>query len=246
MIFAAGLGTRLRPLTNDRPKAMVEVNGVPMLKHAIDKLIAAGVDDVVINVHHFAEQIIEYAAKNNNFGISVSISDESDELMNTGGGLKKAAQLLRGNEPILVMNVDVISDIDLLDICDRHLKSNALATLAVKKRSTSRYLLFNDDDCLCGWKNVKTGELKEVSDCTNAKEMAFSGIQVLSPQIFDYMEEFDGAFSSIDLYLHLAKMHKIVAYDHSCGRWMDLGKYEEIELANQMVELLGKDCCGDL
>jgi len=241
MIFAAGLGTRLRPLTDNKPKALVEIQSEPMLKHAVKKLKNAGVTDLVVNVHHFSEQIVKYLSENNNFGLNVSISDESASLMNTGGGLKKASAFLKGDEPFIVMNVDVISNIDLSDMYQKHINSGALATLAVKKRDTSRYLLFDNKAKLCGWKNKKTGELKEVEKCDDHSEMAFSGIQVISPRIFDYMDGFDGAFSIIDLYLEIAKNEKISAYDHSAGKWMDLGKYDEIGLANQLLETIDKE-----
>lgn len=235
MIFAAGLGTRLKPLTNDCPKALVKIDGEPMLKYAIEKLIRSGVTDIVINVHHFADQIKEFITQND-FGVKIYISDETSQLLNTGGGLKNAQELLKTDKPFFVVNVDVISDIDYADIYTKHIESGSIATLAVKDRSTSRYLLFNDEGRLCGWKNKKTGEMIEASNCDSASEMAFSGLQVISPELFNEMDCFDGAFSIIDVYLKIAATKKIASYDHTAGMWMDLGKFDEVTEADKMAQ----------
>ena len=153
MIFAAGLGTRLKPLTDSTPKALLPINGKPMLEHVILKLKDAGFHQIAINVHHLGDQIINFLAANNNFGIQIHISDERDYLLDTGGGIKHAAAFLQGNEPFLIHNVDILSDIDLRALYNHHIETNPLATLLVSKRNTSRYLLFNKENKLCGWRN---------------------------------------------------------------------------------------------
>ena len=160
MIFAAGLGTRLKPLTDNKPKALVEVGGKTMLELVILKLKEAGFNEIVINIHHFGQQIIDYLKANNNFGLTIHISDERDYLLDTGGGIKKATPFLMGNEPFLVHNVDIFSNVDLRQLYENHLKSGATATLLVSQRKTARYLLFNKENKLCGWHNNETGEVK--------------------------------------------------------------------------------------
>ena len=153
MIFAAGMGTRLKPMTDNTPKALIPINGRPMLEHVILKLKDAGFHQIVINVHHLGDQIIDFLAANNNFGVQIHISDERDYLLDTGGGIKKAAKFLQGNEPFLVHNVDIMSNVDMKKLYDCHLETNLVATLLVSKRNTSRYLLFNKESRLCGWRN---------------------------------------------------------------------------------------------
>ena len=160
MIFAAGMGTRLKPLTDTMPKALVPINGKPMLEHIILKLKNSGFTQIVINIHHLGQQIIDFLAENNNFGIDIIISDERDYLMDTGGGIKKAKSFFTGKEPFLIHNVDIISNVDLKKLYEKHLETNPLATLLVSKRETSRYLLFNKENKLCGWRNLETGEVK--------------------------------------------------------------------------------------
>ena len=160
MIFAAGLGTRLKPLTDNTPKALLPIRGKPMLEHVILQLKNAGFDQIAINIHHLGDQIIDFLAANNNFGIQIYISDERDYLLDTGGGIKHAAPFLQGDEPFLIHNVDIISNIDLRALYNHHLETNPLATLLVSKRKTSRYLLFNKENKLCGWRNRETGEVK--------------------------------------------------------------------------------------
>lgn len=206
MIFAAGLGTRLKPLTDNTPKALLPINGKPMLEHVILKLKNAGFDQIAINIHHLGDQIIDFLAANNNFGIQIYISDERDYLLDTGGGIKHAAPFLQGDEPFLIHNVDIISNIDLRALYNHHLETNPLATLLVSKRKTSRYLLFNKENKLCGWRNRETGEVKSFYpyfDPNQYKEYAFSGIHVLSPKIFDWMEEWTGKYSIINFYLSI-------------------------------------------
>ena len=229
MIFAAGLGTRLKPLTNDRPKAMVEVNGKPMIGHLLHHLAGFGFRDFVVNVHHFADVLCHYLESDEFSGYSIRISDERGKLLETGGGLLNARELLADEEHVLVHNVDVWSDIDINHFIQSHKKSGAIASLAVRDRQTSRYLLFNNNSELIGWKNVKTGEVRMSRNEKVMKALAFSGIHMLSRKFLDKMTG-EGAFSIIDTFLEFAKTEKISAYDHSSGYWSDLGKPEAIKM----------------
>ena len=224
MILAAGLGTRLRPITDTIPKALVKVDGHTLLEGAIRHLANYGVKEIIINVYHFADQIIQYLDQNINFGLNITISDEKDQLLDTGGGLKRSSRFFAGREPFFVRNVDIISDLDLTSMMEYHLQSHALATLAVRKRETSRYFLFNPDHRLCGWTNLKTGE-KSLSfeSSRNLEMMAFSGIQILNPEIFDLITE-EGKFSLTTLYLRLAKDHTIMGFIDNGSVWRDVGK----------------------
>lgn len=227
MIFAAGLGTRLKPITDTIPKALLPLNGKTLLQYQIEKLKSAGITDIVINVHHFADQIINYLAQNNNFGCNILISDECDQLLDTGGGLLKAAPLLLGmqafdednlnyydlsnNESILVCNVDILSNIDLPTLLSSHSPSD-YATLVVSQRETQRYLLFDQVQRLIGWTNIATGEVKPqgvpAETVTTAQRLAFSGMQVVSPKIFPIIDLIRGCkgkkFSMIDVYLAIS------------------------------------------
>ena len=239
MIFAAGLGTRLRPLTDDTPKALIPINGKPMLEHIILKLKNAGFNQVVINIHHLGQQIVDFLAANNNFGIQINISDERDYLLDTGGGIKKASCFLQGNEPFLVHNVDIMSDIDLKALYLHHQETSPLATLLVSKRKTSRYLLFNNENKLCGWRNHETGEVKSYYpdfDPAQYTEYAFSGIHVLSPQIFDWMEEWTGKFPIINFYLSICAKSNIQAYPAEGLHLIDVGKPEALSQAEGWVK----------
>ena len=181
LIFAAGLGTRLRPLTDDRPKAMVEIAGKPMLQHVIERVAAAGFDDITINIHHYGQMIIDFLEQNNNFGVNIHISDERGLLLDTGGGILKARQWLDGDEPFLVHNTDIISTLDLKAFYNYHVEHDALATILVKERQTQRYLLLDENDRMCGWTNKATGELKpdpEKLRDLELKEMAFGGLHI--------------------------------------------------------------------
>jgi NDP-sugar pyrophosphorylase family protein len=236
MIFAAGMGTRLKPLTDNCPKALVNLGGEPLLEHIIVKLADAGFDELIINVHHFAPQVILFLKQKNNFGIHIEISDESDLLLDTGGGLKKASWFLREREPFLVHNVDIFTDFNLKELYNTHLRSGALATLAVKNRNTSRSLLFNNQNQLTGWRNNKTGETRWVKEPErNATAIAFSGIQVINPGIFEFISE-NGVFSIIDVYLRLAAQHPITAYNHDDSVWMDLGTVENLQKAENYIQ----------
>jgi len=235
MIYAAGLGTRLRPLTDNKPKALVEINGVTLLEHTINKLKAAGFDEIIVNVHHFAELVKNFLTQKNNFGIRIEISDESEQLLDTGGGLKKASWFFDDGKAFLVHNVDVVSDIDLKKFHESFSQTGALASLAVRNRATSRYFLFDDDLNLCGWKNTETGEIKTVKgEAGNLSPLAFSGIQMISPGIFSLINE-SGKFSITGLYLRLAEENTIKAYRHDDGFWIDVGKPESLTEAAKMI-----------
>lgn len=239
MIFAAGLGSRLRPLTDRRPKALVEIAGRPMLEHLILKLKRAGVGHVVVNVHHFGGQIIDFLAAHDGFGLRVEISDERGQLLDTGGGLKKAAPMLGGDAPVLVHNVDIVSDLDLPGLYEAYGREAAVsgcdAMLAVNVRETSRYLLFDDEKRLRGWIHTGSGEVKSpVSefDAEACARRAFTGIHLFHPALFADMRPWEGAFSIIDFYLAVSARKKIVAYEVPEGtRWVDAGKPAALEKA---------------
>lgn len=238
LILAAGLGTRLKPMTDNKPKALVEIGGRTLIELAVKKLLSDGFDNIVINVHHFAEMIISYLKENKNFGANIKISDERKLLLDTGGGLKHISKLIKHDEPILVYNVDVITDLDLAEFYNRHSSSENLATLAVRKRKTNRYLLFDRDYKLCGWINKVTKERIVIRDYFNRlSELAFSGIHVVNPAIFNLMPV-EKKFSIIDLYLKLCPNFLIKGYDHSDTNWIDVGKLENIEAAEKLLSEL--------
>jgi len=233
MILAAGEGSRLKPLTDKIPKALVEVKGKTLLEHTINYLKHFGVDEIVINVHHFAEQIVAYLKDKNNFNIRIEISDETDRLLDTGGGLKKASWFFNDKSSFFLTTVDVITNLDLNKLYQFHLKSGALATLAVKKRPSTREFLFDKDYCLCGWKNNLTGEEKLLVSKDAVKySIAFSTYHVINPVIFKLITEKD-TFSMTDLYLRLAKEHTIKGFVHDESFWMEFGRIENIEKAEK-------------
>ena len=237
MIFAAGLGTRLKPLTDHMPKALVPVAGKPMLEHVILKLIAAGCDEIVINVHHFADQIIDFVKANNNFGITIHISDETDMLLDTGGGIKKASSFF--NEPFLIHNVDILSNVDLKSLYEYHLTSGNDATLLVSPRKTVRYLLFDEGNQLCGWVNKDTLQTKPegfVYQPEVQKEYAFSGIHIVSPTLFNYMgENWTGKFPIMDFYLQTCQEAKLGGYVKDDLQLIDIGKPETLAVAEDFI-----------
>ena len=234
MLFAAGLGTRLKPLTDSTPKALIKIKKFTLLELQIRKLKLNGFDEIVINVHHLADQIKEYLKKNNFFDCCITISDESKKLLETGGGLKKVAYFFSDGKPFLVHNVDVLSDINLNSLMDHHLVSKSLATLAVRNRKSSRKLLFNKENILCGWMNEKSGEKIIVrSDDNSLIPYSFSGIQIIDPAIFKYFSDKD-VFSLVDLYLAAAKRERISAFVHDKDNWMDLGTIENLNKAEDM------------
>jgi NDP-sugar pyrophosphorylase family protein len=240
MILAAGLGTRLRPLTNDRPKALVEVGGRTMLEITLARLRSFGVRQVIVNVHHFPDMVVEYLKKNNNFGMRIEVSRE-EELLDTGGGLKKAAHFFlddggSGDEPFLLHNVDVLSAIDVERMVRAHNEHQALATLAVKKRETSRYLLFDEEARLCGRRAGREQIPQLVRACEQPEALAFSGIHVISSRVFAMMSE-QGAFSIIDAYLRLAgRGEKIVSFRADKYYWRDLGRPEGVAQAEKDLD----------
>jgi NDP-sugar pyrophosphorylase family protein len=223
MIFAAGLGTRLKPLTNNLPKALVEYKGKSLLQITIEKLIEVNISEVIINIHHFGDKVINFLKENKNFGLKIHISDEQNLLLDTGGGLKKA-EIFFSDAPFLIHNVDIISTLNIKEFIKNHNQNN-LATLAVQKRKSNKYLYFDENQYLCKWKDVKTGE--EIISRDNTQKLiplAFSGIHIINPEIFKFMQ--NGVYSIIKTYLELAKTHKITYFDHSNDEWSDMGKPE--------------------
>ncbi|MEO6135100.1 MAG: sugar phosphate nucleotidyltransferase [Ginsengibacter sp.] len=236
MILAAGLGTRLKPFTDNHPKALAIVNGKTLLQRNIEYLGGFGIKDVIVNIHHFPEQIKELVEKNKGFGSNISFSDESNEVLETGGGLKKAAWFFEGEkEPFVLMNVDILTSLNLHEMIACHNNEKPLATLAVSVRFTSRYFLFDERDYLSGWKNTKTGEQIMVRQAEKLTEKAFSGIHVISPKIFSLIK-LKGKFSLVDLYLGLAKSNIIFAYTHSNSKFIDVGKPESILKAEKLFK----------
>ena len=247
MIFAAGLGTRLKPLTDNIPKALVPLAGKTLLQWQIEKLKAAGITDIVVNVHHFPDLIINYLQEHDNFGCNIQVSDEREMLLETGGGLRKAMRLL-GDEAkgdgILVCNVDILSNIDVPTLLQTY-NSEEMGIVVVSERKTQRYLLFDEENRLCGWTNVATGEIKGDEAMRRKgdeaiKRLAFSGMQVLNPRIFECMdavvEQKGEKFSLIDLYLNIADKEVLRAYVPEDYRMMDVGKIYQISEAEAFAQ----------
>lgn len=237
-IFAAGLGTRLKPLTDTMPKALVPVAGKPLLAHVVDKLKTAGCKKIVINIHHFGDMIIDYVKSQGGFGIDIVFSDERQMLLETGGAIKHAVELL-GNEPFLIHNVDILSNVDIKALWEEHLNSGSAATLLVSKRSSTRALLFDAEGNLTAWTNKTTGEVKtpyESVDIASLKELAFSGIHVFSPSLFKYFGAYPEKFSIIDFYLNTCKAEKIKAYTQEGLQLLDVGKLDSLEKAEAFVQ----------
>ncbi len=237
MIFAAGLGTRLKPLTDHMPKALVRVGGEPLLKHVVVQMKNAGFTHIVVNVHHFADQIEEYLAAQQNFGIDIRISDERQQLLNTGGGIKKARPLFDSTEPILIHNVDILSNVDLRGF---YARAHGDATLLVSDRQTKRYLLFdpNEGHRLMGWTNVETHELRSPHvglNPDNCERYAFSGIHVFSPRLFPLLDKWPDEFGIIDFYLGTCASHDINGYAWPGLRLMDVGKQDTIAQADHFL-----------
>ena len=239
MIFAAGLGTRLKPLTDTMPKALVPVCGQPLLYHVLTKLVAAGYDDIIVNVHHFPDQIIDYLCIHD-FGAHITISDEREFLRETGGGIKHVRPLL--TEPFLVHNVDIISNLDLKWLREQH-RSDAVATVVVSERETQRYLLFDEDGRLKGWTNVKTGEVRSpYPDIDPAKlcKLAFAGIHLMSPAIFDAFDKlgFGERFSIMDFYIQACADYPVYAAVPPDFQMVDVGKKETLSEAERVCEAI--------
>ena len=255
MIFAAGLGTRLKPLTDTMPKALVPLAGKTLLQWQIEKLKAAGITDIVVNVHHFADKIIDYLRENNYFGCNIQVSDERDILLETGGGLRKAKSLLTGfrlpasecpKDPILICNVDILSNIDIPTLLKAY-NPDEMGVVVVYPRDTQRYLLFDDSSRLCGWTNIATGEVRgPVADnqypIANTRKLAFSGMQLLNPRIFEVMDkvvaEKGEKFSLIDLYLSIAEKEILRAFIPENYRMMDVGKINQLSEAESFATTL--------
>ena len=253
MIFAAGLGTRLKPLTDNMPKALVPLAGKTLLQWQIERLKAAGITDIVVNVHHFPDMIINYLRENNNFGCRIAVSDERDMLLETGGGLRKAKELLTSSpnspiasSPILICNVDILSNIDLPTLLNAY-NPDEMGVVVVSERDTQRYLLFDEENRLCGWTNIATGEVRGEEAIRRGgeqvmKKLAFSGMQVLNPRIFDCMdkvvEQKGDKFSLIDLYLSIAEKEILRAYIPENYRMMDVGKINQLSEAEAFAQAL--------
>lgn len=240
MIFAAGLGTRLRPFTDKHPKALYSIGGKTLLAYQIEQLKRAGVEDIIVNVHHFAEQIVDYLRANDDFGIHIAISDETGKLLDTGGGLRHAQSFFT-SEPFIACNVDILSNINIPALLQAH-RTGDLATVVVSDRMTKRYLLFDEDGCMRGWTNISTGEVRPDSAegiSESLRRLAFSGMQVLSGDIFACMENFGECFSLIDLYVGNCTKHNIRAYIPNNYRIMDIGKTEILPQAEEFARSLG-------
>jgi NDP-sugar pyrophosphorylase family protein len=232
MLFAAGLGTRLKPFTDHHPKALAPVLGKTLLERNILYLQQFGINEVVVNVHHFADQIEQVLMENNGFGSLVHISDERDQVLETGGGLLKAYSFF-SDEDFVVMNVDMLTNLDLKKLILAHQSSQALATLAVMQRSSSRQLLFDTAMQLCGWRNNSTGEIKASRPLEHTSDFAFSGIQIINSSFFQQVTH-SGKFSIIDAYLKLAETLTIKGFDHSGDLVIDVGKPDSLLLAERL------------
>ncbi len=228
MILAAGLGTRLRPLTDTKPKTLIGFKGAPLLEHVLTRLISFGINEVIINLHHFPEQIIEFLKSKNYFSIRIEFSHEP-MLLDTGGGLKQAAWFFDDGQPFVVHNVDVISDIDLQKMLQQHVQSQSLATLAVNQRETKRYFIFDDTNRLCGWKSLLDGkEIVTRKPSGRTTDLAFCGIHLTSPVLLDRLTEV-GKFSIVESYLRLAgEGEAITAFRVDKYSWRDIGKFEDV------------------
>ena len=248
MIFAAGLGTRLKPYTDHCPKAMVEVAGLPMIAHQLLRLRNAGCERVVINVHHYAEQIIDYVTANNGFGLEVAFSDERGQLLDTGGGIRKALPLFDAAHPVLVHNVDIFSNADLATLYTAHIHSGADASLLVSRRHTSRYFVFDNEDHLVAWKNIQTGEVRTshphlhpvlehlAEDDERYRLLAFSGIHIISPSLFPLLEQQGEIFSITNFYWQNSLNQCIRGIEAPEEfRWVDAGKPETLPRAAEIV-----------
>jgi NDP-sugar pyrophosphorylase family protein len=237
MILAAGLGTRLKPWTDTHPKALAIVNGKTLLERNILYLQKFGIKEVVINVHHFAGQIVDIVEKNNGWGTRVTFSDERGEVLETGGGLLKAAPLFSNCNTIVLLNVDILTDMNLQSMIGYHQEKKPLVTLATTNRKTSRYFLFDEGNNLCGWRNVSTGVEKSAGNLSG-KEMqkAFSGIHLIEARIFPLIKQ-QGKFSMVDVYLDLMQQHTIKSFDHSETRFIDVGNPDSLARAQAMFPL---------
>ena len=233
MLFAAGLGTRFKPWTNAHPKALAPVNGKSLLQRNIEYLQQYGIKNVIVNIHHFGGQIIDAIKQNNGWGSDIVISDETDEVLETGGGLLKAKDLFKQDERFITCNVDILTDLDLNKLLAFHEEQRPLISFAVTDRKTSRYFLFDENNRLCGWRNKKTGEERIVIKKPGLAEKAYSCVVVFEPGIFSLIP-FHGKFSLVEVYLKLAADHLILGYDHTGDRFVDVGKPDSIAIAESL------------
>ena len=231
MIFAAGKGTRLRPFTDHHPKAMMEVNGIPLIERNIHYLQSFGINDFVINLHHFGEQIVDFLKEKNHFGAQIEFSQEKDELLETGGGLIFAKKLLDQEEDFLIMNADILTDMNITDFVNFHREQNSLVTLAVSDRKSSRKLLFDNEMILRGWMNMDTGEERLAGFNNNYKKLAFSGIHCVDSQFFNHITR-TGKFSIMEEYLDLMMTEEIYGFEHS-AKLVDVGRPKSVLEAEQ-------------
>lgn len=234
MILAAGLGTRFKPWTDKHPKALALVNGKTLLQRNIEYLQQYGIRNVVVNVHHFADQIIDAIEVSNGWGSHITISDERDEVLETGGGVLKAKSFLESGT-FLTLNVDILTDLNLKAFIASHQQAGSEITVATTRRNTSRYLLFNKYNRLCGWRNTATGEEKIRLQAKEYFERAYSGIAIFQPHLFK-INHLSGKFSLIDLFLSLAHDHKISDFDHSESKWVDVGRPESVAKAAALFD----------
>ncbi len=240
-ILAAGLGSRLVPLTHHKPKALVPVNGKPMLQNLIERLKKQGFDELLINVHHFGDLVIDFLKDHDNFGISIAISDERDRLLDTGGAIVKAGWFFKGKKPVLVHNVDVYADMDFVQLLHQHKQSKALVTLVTRDRVSSRKLLFDDRNLLKGWKHLQNNEIKWVGKpVPGVVERAYSGVYVASSTYPDLIRR-QGSFSVIPEWLDMAARASIVGVEHNEGLWFDLGSVDKIKEAESKLKMRSKN-----
>ncbi len=235
MIFSAGLGTRFKPWTDSHPKALALVNGKSLLQRNIEYFQQYGVKDVVVNVHHFADQILNAIKENNGWGSNIIISDETDEVLETGGGLLKAKDLFKGEEPFFTFNADFLTDLNLNKLVAYHKEKKGLISFGITSRKSSRNFLFDDNNRLCGWMNTTTGEKRISIDKPNLKPMAYSCVVVFEPTVFDLVPQ-KGKFSLVDTYLSLAAQYPIYGYDHTGDKLVDVGKPESVAVAEEMFK----------
>ncbi len=237
MILAAGLGTRLKPFTNSTPKALVPILGKPVIEHVILKLKAHGFNEIIINIHHFGDQIIDFIKSKDSFDIRIEFSDERENLLDTGGAIKKASWFFNTDESILIHNADILSDVNLSSIYDSHIKSNSLASLVVNERKTSRYLFFDNNNNLKGWINEKNGDIISSSgyNILEHRKLAFFGIHVLSGNAISYMNNFTDKFSIIDFYLSICDTNSVCAYIANDNYMVDVGKLESLNRAEDFL-----------
>jgi NDP-sugar pyrophosphorylase family protein len=236
MILAAGIGSRMLPLTLTKPKALIEIQGVSLLEHTIRYLKFYGVDEIIINIHHHAVQIIDFIKDNHSFGINIKFSDETDKLLDTGGGLYKAKWFFTDDKPFILTSSDVITDLDLNDMMAAHVLSNSLVSLAVKKRKSTRDFLFDEQFLLCGWQNNITGEQRIIRQVNNPVSLAFSTIHMINPAIFELITE-RGVFSIIDVYLRLTRSQSISGFRHDQSNWLECGRFSALEFLENAPEI---------